>query len=403
MHRRRALKAFAAVALGFPPLIFVQRAAAQEEVAAVVVVSAILQMVSQMVQLFKESGPGIGDLLNLQAQMLASIHEELGVINGKLNMIYGKLDELKTLLDDVPDDVVVKLFTVSIAGKSGRYEELTTTYQHELAKSHNIDKAREIVVDEIAKDVIAPLREARDNLMTYHDRPSIVPSICVASFIESHAMIIAGTDKGRQSEALNRYKNWLQEALAGESPLSIENRIAALAKSQAKNSAAARSDKQQACSVTPVVTPYNYCPAGGPAVFFQCTTQRIQSRPLPIRNETVADAIRDMITRGILPPEERPTFVRVESSYLSPLLADAYCQSTEQPLANSHGVVSAQVCPSNARKPNCVGLRAEADGAAEKLTTELSRDGLSLVAYRAWQHAARECVAFLDHQLKALS
>ena len=363
----------------------------------------VLQVASQMIQMMKESGPGLIDLMNLQAEMLKKIQEQIGLINQKVNIIYGKLDELKAILNDVPDSVAIKLCEVRIAGKSGRYAELSATYQRELNLSRSIERAREAVVKEMESDVISPLREARDDLISsYRYRPSVLPSICIAAFIESHAMIMADVKASRQIEALKVYRKWLSETLEGDDARSIKNRISELRKAQASNTKAAVTDRQDECNIPVQILPNNYCPRAGMAIVFQCTTQRIQTKPLPIRDEAVADAVREMISRNILPIEDRPTFVRSIVEYTSPLRLDSYCQSTGEPTRDARGNLPAAICTTASRQKTCAGIQAEVTDAASKLSAALSGDGLSLMAYHAWRQSAEESIAFIDRLLKQL-
>ena len=126
-------------------------------------------------------------------------------------------------------------------------------------------------------------------------------------------------------------------------------------------------------------------------------------RPLPIREEVVADAVRDMISREVLPRQERPTFVRLDTTNVTPVLSDTYCQSTASPLPNSKGVISPKRCPGESLKLNCSDIKADAEQTTGKLTARLTADGLSLVSYRAWQKAAQEAISFIDRLLLALS
>ncbi len=155
MHRRhflsRAGGTLSALYAGGGALLVPRQARAVEPGTVVT----ILQVVSSVVGLFRQSGPGLADLMALNTEMLKQMSAQLGAIQAGVSEILTRLDDLKTLIGEVPAQTVIELYKATIAGKESRYMELLKTYQADSA-SAGLEKARAAMLPELTAGVLTP-------------------------------------------------------------------------------------------------------------------------------------------------------------------------------------------------------------------------------------------------------
>ena len=156
----------------------------------------IAQTAISVVRLFSHGDDGIGSLMRLQVEMLMQISQQLEAIQAGVLEILNRLDQVEALIGRIPEQVVVELYRAKIAGLNGRYDELMATYKRDV-DSNGIAYAQSNNAAELESELLKPLREARDVLMTYHSF-GLVPILCSASFVETHAMIMANYRKSRK-------------------------------------------------------------------------------------------------------------------------------------------------------------------------------------------------------------
>ena len=137
------------------------------------------------------------------------------------------------MIGQIPEKVVIELYRAKVAGLNGRYTEIMATYKSDVDK-HGIEYAQKTNGPELETELLKPLREARDILMTYSSF-SLVPIVCSASFVETHAMIMANYRHSRMSEAMHRYHDWLSLVSEGTTEATLSGAIAATQKNQAQD------------------------------------------------------------------------------------------------------------------------------------------------------------------------
>lgn len=162
----------------------------------------IVNTALSVAQLFSGGG-SVNDLLRLQVEMLKHIEAELAVIQQGILEILNRLDQIEQLIGKIPEQVVVELYRAKVSALNGRYTEILNTYNADV-KDKGIAYARSKNQPELEDELLKPLRESRDILMTYSSF-SLVPIICTASFVETHAMIMANYRTSRMAQAMTRY------------------------------------------------------------------------------------------------------------------------------------------------------------------------------------------------------
>lgn len=129
-------------------------------------------------------------------------------------------------------------------------------------RSIGIAQAQSKNATELEEELLRPLREARNVLMSYKSF-ALVPVICSAAFVESDGMIMANYRKTRIEQALNSYEGWLKNIARGTSENTLDGAIAsASAKYKQKMTELQRGWPDYECMVRYTIT-RGACPAGG--------------------------------------------------------------------------------------------------------------------------------------------
>jgi hypothetical protein len=228
-----------AAALGMSPFL------PQANAIAPLVAVAIVQTAISVAGLFSHGGDGTESLLRLQVEMLKHIEGELSVIEKGIQEILSRLDELKEMVGELPKQVVIEENRIAIEGLSARYGEVRATY---------IETGRRLthqLETELERDLISPLRSARDKLMSY-PQPQIllIPTICTACFVESLAMAMANTSPERTKQARKRYRDWLVAVSTDTSENTLQGKIRSLQLIQQADRAAANTLVNKGVSTT---------------------------------------------------------------------------------------------------------------------------------------------------------
>lgn len=186
----------------------------------------VVQMALALASLFGKGGPGIADLLNLQAEMLKNISDQLGIIQQSIAVIFEQLEEIKILIRSLPDQVVLTLYKNKVSGLIRHYGEIMRTYAADV-KNHGISYSQSKNAPEIEGEILRGLREARNVLFGY-DSELVVPIVCAALQTESHAMIMANYPHSNIQSAFTSYKSWLSPFLSKQIPASLVDEVASL-------------------------------------------------------------------------------------------------------------------------------------------------------------------------------
>lgn len=358
----------------------------------------IVNIASTLAEMFRKNGPTIDEFMYVQTQMIANISNQLGNIKNSIEEVLRRADELKQLVGEVPDQTVITLYKATILGEQDRYLEILKTYQDDLMRPGGIARARLGAQEELEHELLAPLKLARDGLMTYKNRPAIVPLVCTAAFVETHAMImtnLAESHGTRMLQALSRYCDWFQEIMSGAHAESIDNQIKQAQVEAAGTLKSAHFDLTFDCfsDQTPFYST-RYCSAGH-AESYSCHRIKGKSFVKPFRGDNrVAHAVLEMIKSGKLSKEERPQSVFAEYVEMSPVRSQVGCIG--EPPASDR-VLGPRACEVVARETSCDSKRTELNTRVEEWTHLLNDTGFRLLALRAYRSAASDALEFLQN------
>jgi hypothetical protein len=369
----------AAGAFGMSP--FVPRANA----IAPLVVVAIVQTAISVANLFSHGGDGIESLLRLQVEMLQQIQSELSIIEKQIQEILTRLEEIKEIIGELPKQVVIEQNRAAIEGLSSRFGEVRDTY---------IEEGRVLTPEletELQRDLISPIRYARDNLMAY-PQPQffLVPTICSACFVETFAMGLANTSSERRKQALLRYRRWFLNVSRGKSEASLEGRITALQQLQLADAKTARDAAANPTSTRCYTeTHEEHFSSGLMSWWYKCYTDQISTTVTPMKDASISEALDEMVRKHLLQPDEKPVEVSI-----SPTLLDVGVgRYTGTP---RRSILQPDRCPGTGRTLVCSANDDSARANATTLSNNLTSNGLQLMSLHALRHAAERAIAFID-------
>lgn len=190
----------------------------------------VVQMALSFASLLGGGGPSETDLLNLQAEMLKTISEELQVVQQSLLVIFEQLAQLKALVRDLPDQTVLALYKAKLFGAVLHYRSVMSLYL-ELKRTVGIQSAQAQVAGELENEVLKGLREARFTLVAASSGSSsevLIPYLCASLQAETHAMIMANYRQASLQTALKFYNDWFSPFVSAGTPLSLTDRNATL-------------------------------------------------------------------------------------------------------------------------------------------------------------------------------
>jgi hypothetical protein len=393
MDRRQFLTLTSRALLGTAlasSLFFPPAAAAQDPATAIL----IAQTAISVIQLFSQGEGGVGTLLRLQVEMLKAISEKLDAIQLGVLEILKRLDRIEALIGQIPGQVVVELYRAKISGLNGRYSELMSTYKKDL-DSRGIEYAQSNNAGELESELLKPLREARDVLMTYRSF-GLVPILCCASFVETHAMIMASYRKTRMLEAVHRYQNWLTSVSDGSDESTLAGAIVATRKKLQKDFASVPKSEVYDCVSRLVVvlpgqpSPCNPNPYTG-GDFESVTFKPTIEHKIDPQLDTSVD---ELLKLKILPEDERPAKISV--AFSTPVQTFQACGNRVRlPVGKDEAWLNMLL------KNQCPDWKKRlAD--TENLSQHLTEEGVRLVALHSLKHAADEGRTFLTKIKKSL-
>jgi hypothetical protein len=326
------------------------RARAQGEAAvAITVVTILATIASKIVELMKASGPSIVDLMTLQVQMMQAISDELRAVNEGIIKILESIQDLKKVLKNVPEEVVLQFYRTNVAAQNLHYLEVISTYSKKRAAS-GLEEARRITQDELQNGVINKMLEARLNLQTTYYAASI-PSMCTSAFVETHAMIMAGTDRIRIGEAVAAYLRWFNLVIDSEENVnSLKKQIGdQTAHYRAKRRELERGHGYSCYNGFEEQTSSNYAVCAGSTINISCTLGRAYPKYVPLVHGPLAEMTSDLQARDILSPAAVP--VESEITFSNKINASGYhCKSQGVPGPRPQG------CPEEAWQVSCPDL-----------------------------------------------
>ncbi|MBK4722409.1 hypothetical protein JJL56_26500 [Azospirillum sp. YIM DDC1] len=157
---------------------------------------------------------GGGSLQAMEVELLKKLSEQIVAVQKGIMEILQRLEDLEATLGQVPRDVVFELYKAKVRGISGRLIELKQTYDADL-RAHDIKYAAEQNREELEEEILAPLREARDVLMSY-PQFALLPVVSECAFHETFAMSMLTERKTRADAAIDRYRNWVTVVTEGD-------------------------------------------------------------------------------------------------------------------------------------------------------------------------------------------
>lgn len=173
-------------------------------------VTTSIDLVSTLVGALSRVGPGLGDLLRLQTEMLVEISEQNAVIDKKLDLLSEQIDTLAGIVRDLPNSVVKNALKIRGLSYADTFTEYVQTLQNDMQALQNntIDRPGALVrfQEAIEPNLLVPLRKTRSELMEFTS--SVAPIVASLLKIELEAMAMADYRYARLQPALARYQEW---------------------------------------------------------------------------------------------------------------------------------------------------------------------------------------------------
>jgi len=352
-------------------------------------VLAIVNLATAVAGLFANA-PGTASLQNLQVEMLKQISVKLDVIQAGIVDILNSLQELKEIVLRIPDETVVTFYKDTMAGLFGVYSDLIREYQLD-GFAHQIQTQKRVDwLDRLRRLLLERMQLVRHVLTEIHyESPVLVPLLCSASFIEIHAMILAGYSHTQKLVAIDGYKDWLTKILQGPGEDNLSAMIAAARRAQKENVSSIPTPEQFVCYRVNPTPPFGGGQAPQAAIKFTYKSQISETFLFSGRNLAdyhvdleVPPAIDKMIAEGLLPDEEKPRTIYID-----------FDGPPGQPM---------QFYLPNVPQPDCDQARNERHQAGVALSRKLEDRGLQLMSLYALRHAATEGLRFLTRVEKEL-
>jgi len=145
-------------------------------------VIAVAQGAAALWRMSRGGGPGIGSLLRKQTEMLAGISEQLTVVDARLRQIHTSIENLRNIVERLPEENVRKFYVETLSGVFTRAAEVMRTVASQREK-YGIDYALAKVAEREDRAVLTSIQTSRSVLM--NDRSEVVlPIVCAAWHIE---------------------------------------------------------------------------------------------------------------------------------------------------------------------------------------------------------------------------
>ena len=158
----------------------------------VMVAIAIAQLAIRLFEMFATQGPNIGDLINLQTQMLMNLSAQMENMQQELAQIIAQLEDLKKLIEGVPVETVREQYRTKLQSQLGNFQEMIATY------ARVKEKSEEQAPKELKRlpEVLELIRECRHALVLPEmENESVIPLMASAMQAEILAMILLGKEE----------------------------------------------------------------------------------------------------------------------------------------------------------------------------------------------------------------
>lgn len=224
--RRSLLVGSAALGSRFVPRVVGAGAALWPIGAAAIEPATVATVVGVCVSIAKalKTGPGVGDLLQMQMAQLQMISAQIQNVRKALDVVIEKLEELKEIVTQVPAQVVINLYSNEIRAASQLLEEILVTFGVD-RDEHGIDYANQANSREL-EDILNRSRRSR-NIMVERNELT-VPIVALALELEVNAMSMLGVRDARYRTAIDAYRQWFDQMLQGGGDSLIEKKKKAL-------------------------------------------------------------------------------------------------------------------------------------------------------------------------------
>lgn len=166
-------------------------------------------------EMFKgTSSDGISDI---QILMLENISKQLKVVQDGINTIIEDIAEVKSLIGELPQQVVQELLQKKIQGNITTFDELMKTYVN-----YGNDKTKFISNHQNeVEDLIKSIRDNRNVLMKYENYLNI-PLLSTALYMEYNCMQLIDEKTERILPVIETYKSYFTNSLYGSNKNNLE-------------------------------------------------------------------------------------------------------------------------------------------------------------------------------------
>jgi hypothetical protein len=91
----------------------------------------VVSLALNVARLFSSSSGSIDGLMQVQMNAISLLAKQVEVIHEQLNLVINHLEEIKSLIKDLPRDLVVELQKAQISGAAKGFSEVTKTLERE--------------------------------------------------------------------------------------------------------------------------------------------------------------------------------------------------------------------------------------------------------------------------------
>lgn len=163
-----------------------------------------IQMGLTAASLFGAKGADLGDLMKAQTEILLSISRKIDTIMSAIKVLDARLEELKLIVEGIPNETVKALRISEINGSSNRvFTEVLPGYILDKEKL-GILQANAIWIPKVKVDILPVLANARSQLMLL-DTPFAVPAMCSALTTERAGLAFTNASEGEAETVRNIY------------------------------------------------------------------------------------------------------------------------------------------------------------------------------------------------------
>lgn len=163
---------------------------------------------ASVAKLFGPGGSSVARMQRIQMELLVNISKQVAVIQRGVDLILRRLGDIEMLIGQIPSQTVTEEYRQRGYGLASLFQEHMKGYVIEREAS-TIERAQEVYVPLLEREVLAPMREVRSILML-QDEPALIPAVSTMLHAEVHAMIVANYEKSRMVTALQAYEQWLR-------------------------------------------------------------------------------------------------------------------------------------------------------------------------------------------------